>query len=111
MNIHCDNCGAGGHRRWGQITPDGWYFAEIVDEEDDDDVTFTYACSKKCCVMTWKAGPGSLQDPAPPRYPASPANPAREPSAAPGEVTWRDLTWRDLTGALLLLFFDRFYRD
>lgn len=68
-DIYCDNCGAHGRRRRGKMVPEGWFFAEMAMSTSPGDVSILAACSEKCCVLRWKQGPGSLQDPDPPRFP------------------------------------------
>ena len=62
-NVECV-CGKTGRRRMGRMAPAKWFFLVVHDENDDskDDDMIAYACSKECCFLSWRKGPGDLEE-------------------------------------------------
>lgn len=56
----CEVCGQTGLRRRFKHCPDGWFYGEMVAEDDNDSVYVLVVCSVECREAFWKAGPGDL---------------------------------------------------
>lgn len=60
-DINCDVCGKCGRRRIGKHCPEGWFYAEFLDEEHPErGPTVVSACSVECKERFWLPGPGNL---------------------------------------------------
>ena len=59
-SMKCDVCETIGRRKRGNCCPEGWLFAETL---DDSGVVFVHTvCSQDCASRFWKPGPGNLQE-------------------------------------------------
>jgi hypothetical protein len=59
-SVECAKCHTVGRRRRGCIAPDGWFYTEIVTDDDPRGTCYRYACSEACCAVDWLHGPGDL---------------------------------------------------
>lgn len=58
--VTCDACGAEGRRKLGRVSPDGWHFLALKNQDDPEDTLVVYACSDACKRLEWQEGPGDL---------------------------------------------------
>lgn len=64
--MKCETCGKVGRRRMGHCCPEGWLYAEVVDEEAELSTSREGAtliitvCGDQCAKALWKPGPGRL---------------------------------------------------
>lgn len=56
--IRCEVCGKTGQRRVMKHCPEGWFYGEVIDDEDSPLVVV--ACSVECSQRFWLPGPGDL---------------------------------------------------
>lgn len=59
-SARCEVCKKSGLRRRGQVSPEGWSFAEVTNDEDPDGIIIVWACSEACRTNFWTPGPGRL---------------------------------------------------
>ena len=61
-DIRCDICGKHGRRRRGRHCPDGWFYAEFMNEDHPEGgPSVVTACSVECRERFWVLGPGDLR--------------------------------------------------
>lgn len=59
-SVHCDVCGNVGRRKRFHFAPDGWFYAEAIDEDNPKSTLIVWACSEDCKKNFWKDGPGKM---------------------------------------------------
>lgn len=61
-DIRCDICRKDGRRRRGRHCPEGWYYAEFLNEDHPESgPVVVVACSDECRERFWVKGPGDLK--------------------------------------------------
>jgi hypothetical protein len=61
--MKCEACGKVGRRRSGTYAPQGWLYAEVLNEDEEleeDRVLVIAVCGEECARALWKVGPGKI---------------------------------------------------
>lgn len=58
--FRCEVCSDKGKRYKGKLVPEGWYYAEVTDDDHPSNPIVVGVCSTACRSRFWKSGPGHL---------------------------------------------------